>query len=988
MGVKVTGVLRWMVVAAIISASLPGCGGGGGSSGGTSGGSSGTGSPGGTGGTTLTYTIGGNLVGLAAGASVTLLDNNGDPLPLAANGTFTFATPLPTNATYSVTVGTQPTNGQQCKVISGSSGTVSNSNVTSVSVACANTVGGYVVGLAGGQSVTLQDNGGDNLTLSANGPFTFATPLYAPSTYSVTVLTNPANGQVCTVMPNALGSSGSGTISGANVVNVRVSCASTFTFAGTGVQGEGDATGEEAAFSSPSGAAFDSAGNLYVVDSWIASGASATLSTSAVRKISPAGVVTTLAKLPAPVAVTVPAGISGLAGIAVDSSNNVYVADSSHYRILKITSAGAVSVFAGSGTPGYLDATGTAAQFNFPEGVAVDSTGNVYVGDAGNNMIRKITPGGTVSTLAGQLTSGYLDGTGTAAQFYGPSGVAVDASGNVYVADFGNSRIRKITSAGVVTTLSGGATVPGFGLTLMDGPGTAAAFYWPVAVGLDASGNVYVTDGNNQSIRMITPTGVTSTLAGNLHVFNYSDGTANKAVFMYQLGGVAVDGSGNVYVADGGNNRIRKISAAPYTYTVGGHLVGLANAASITLTNNGTDTLTLSANGAFTFAGKLSDITGAASYNVAISSQPAGQTCAVVNGAGGFTNGDVRTVTVNCATVSTFAGQTTSGMLNGTGTAAQFNSPEGVAVDSLGNVYVADTLNFVIRKITPAGVVSTFAGGGGGGAAGLTNGTGTAAQFNSPQGVATDSSNNVYVADTFNCAIRKITPTAVVSTLAGTGVCGYLDGSGTTAQFFYPTNLVWDKTTGNLYVADWYNYRIRVVSSTGVVSTLAGSGTSGSVDGTGTLAGFGSWLKGLALDGAGNLYVADGALIRKIAISTAVVTTWAGGASTPGIIDGVGSGASFGSAQSMTFDASGRLYVADNYGNIRVVVPNATGTQGVVSTLAGSASFVAPTPANGNGSVATFCPCNAGPYGVAFDAISGSVYVGDGGDNMIRKIVP
>ena len=319
------------------------------------------------------------------------------------------------------------------------------------------------------------------------------------------------------------------------------------------------------------------------------------------------------------------------------------------------TVCGVVSTLAGNASPGYADGTGAAAQFYFPFGVAVDGGGNVYVADANNNRIRKVTSGGIVTTLAGS-TQGSADGTGNAAQFYFPSGVAVDGSGNVYVADSANHRIRKITSGGVVTTLAGGTQ--GFA----DGTGAAAQFSYPYYVAVDGSDNVYVADSANHRIRKITSGGVVTTLAGGTQGF--ADGTGAAAQFNTPFG-VAVDGSGNIYIADQSNERIRKI-----------------------------------------------------------------------------TSGGV---------VTTLAGST-QGFADGTGAAAQFDTPYGVAVDSGGNVYVADSANQRIRKIASGGVVTTLAGS----TQGFADGTGAAAQFRDPYGVAVDASGTVYVADYSNQRIRKI----------------------------------------------------------------------------------------------------------------------------------------------------------------------------------------------------------------------------------------
>ena len=212
-----------------------------------------------------------------------------------------------------------------------------------------------------------------------------------------------------------------------------------------------------------------------------------------------------------------------------------------------------VSTIAGSSSPGINNGSGTSAQFYFPNGVAVDILGNVYVADSGNNIIRKITPEGVVSTLAGDGTPEHLDGTGTSARFNAPQGVAVDSLRNVYVADSYNHRIRKITPAGLVSTLAGDGTA-----AYLDATGTSAEFNYPYGVAVDSLGNVYVADSSNHSIRKINPAGLVSTLAGD-GTAGYLDQTATSAQF-YFPNGVAVDSLGNVYVADNSNHSIRKIT--------------------------------------------------------------------------------------------------------------------------------------------------------------------------------------------------------------------------------------------------------------------------------------------------------------------------------------------------------------------------------------------------------------------------------------------
>lgn len=251
------------------------------------------------------------------------------------------------------------------------------------------------------------------------------------------------------------------------------------TFAGNGIATSKDGTGTSAGFHSPQGLVADASGNIYVSDTF----------SDYIRKIDSNIEVTTLATT----------GLDGPYGMAVDSSGNLYVADKDSHSILKITSAGVVTTFAGTGSEGSADGTGTSASFKYPSDIAIDSSGNFYVGDWGNHSIRKITPSGVVTTFAGTGSSGYTDGMGTTASFYGPRGIAVDSSDNVYVADAYNDVIRKITSDGEVTTYAGTGS-EGFD----NGLGTEASFNTPTNVAVDGSGNVYVSDSGNESIRKIT----------------------------------------------------------------------------------------------------------------------------------------------------------------------------------------------------------------------------------------------------------------------------------------------------------------------------------------------------------------------------------------------------------------------------------------------------------------------------------------------------
>jgi sugar lactone lactonase YvrE len=350
-----------------------------------------------------------------------------------------------------------------------------------------------------------------------------------------------------------------------------------------------------------------------------------------------------------------------------------------------------ISVLGGTSTSNAATLTVAQAFFPHPTCIAVDGSGNLYVGDASADTIRKITATGTVTTLAGSSgQAGTADGNGANARFNQPGGLVSSTTGTLSVSDTANATIRRIAPDGSVTTLAGSTMLRGNA----DGTGTAATFSSPVGITLDASGTLFIADALNHTIRLISASGVVTTFAGGAGVAGSADGTGTAARFN-SPNGVAVDGSGNVYVGDTTNNTIRAITPAGVVTT----LAGLAGV---------------------------------------------------------------------------------SGSQDGTGVGALFNHPTGLAVDNAGNLYLADTGNSTIRKITPAGVVTTLAGLSG--IAGLTDGTGSGAFFNQPLALALDSAGNVYVADTGNATIRKITPTGTVTTMtlaAGTtGNSGGNNGSG------------------------------------------------------------------------------------------------------------------------------------------------------------------------------------------------------------------
>ena len=645
------------------------------------------------------------------------------------------------------------------------------------------------------------------------------------------------------------------------------------TVAGDPGYGSKDGTGSAARFNLPGGVAADSDGNVFVADT----------ANHTIRKITAAGVVTTLAGRAGRSGSVNGAGSAARfkspGGVAVDAGGNVFVADTGNHTIRMITAGGVVTTLAGSaGNLGSADGAGGVARFNNPTSLAVDAAGAVYVADTWNHRIRKITAGGIVSTLAGSF--GSADGTGSAAGFKYPRGVALDRSGNVFVADTGNYAIRKITADGVVTTP----------------PTSNEQIYYPLGLAVDVAGNIFVAESDYgdisemHSIRKISASGAVTTFAGSYSSGN-ADGTGSSATFFYPTA-VAVDGGGNVFVADTNNHTIRKITA-------GGVVT--------------------------TFAGEAGYGSRDGAGSVARFDFRYGSPGAAVDGSGNVFVADAYNQTIRKmntdGVVTTLAGLAeTGGSADGTGSTARFFNPSGVAVDTGGSVFVADQANHTIRKITTAGVVTTLAG-----SAlnpGSADGTGSAARFDSPGGVAVDGSGNVFVADSSNSTIRKITPGGVITTLAGSaGERGIADGTASAARFNYPGGVAVD-ASGNVFAADTSAHSIRKITADGVVTTLAGTYVPGSADGTGTAARF-SWPRGVAVDSHGNVFVTDSGnqTIRKITPS-GVVTTVAGSAGHAGAADGTGSTARFSYPYGIAVDANGNLFVVDAGNNtIRKGVP-------------------------------------------------------------------
>ncbi|MGA9670802.1 MAG: hypothetical protein WBQ94_16445, partial [Terracidiphilus sp.] len=813
--------------------------------------------------------------------------------------------------------------------------------------------------------------------------------------------------------------------------------------------------------------AVDAAGNIYVTDDYY----------MVVRKIAAGtGIISTFAGngtagYTGDGGPATSAELNTPRGLAVDGAGNLYIADLNNSVVRMVTaSTGVITTVAGSDSQGYSGDGGQAsgAKLAGPSGVASDSAGNLYISDQWSSVVRKVSVAtGIITTVAGNGSSGYSgDGrAATSATLDSPENVVVDAAGDLYIADTGNNVIRKIAaSTGIITTFAGNGTA-GYGGDAGQATAAGAELNVPFGVALDGAGNLYISDWNNNVIRMVTAsTGVISTVVGNGTAGFAGDGGPATSAELNGPLGVAVDGAGDIYLADSQNQRVRTVNAivaepntttpaitwtSPSTITYGVALnrtqlnattnvsgsfiytpasgtvlnVGLQ---SLSVTFVPTDTthynvtmatvsltviratptitwtpptpitlgtalsaiqLNATANvaGTFAYAPSIGTVLGLGSQSLTVTFTPTDTT---------DYNATSATVTLtvsllpSAGTITTVAGSSSFGYAGdgGAATSAAFGEVGEVAVDAAGNIYVTDDYYMVVRKIAAGtGIISTFAGNG---AAGYTGdgGAATSAELNVPRGLAVDGAGNLYIADLYNSVVRMVTAsTGVITTVAGSGSQGYSGDGGPAsgARLVQPSGVALDPA-GNLYISDqWSSVVRKVTASTGIITTVAGNGSSGySGDGGAATSATLDTPENVVVDAAGNLYIADSGnnAIRKVAASTGIITTFAGNGTAGYGGDGgqaTAAGAELNVPFGVALDGAGNLYISDWNNNVIRMVATSTG---VISTVVGNgtAGF------SGDGGPPTRAELN-GPLGVAADG-AGDIFMADSGNQRVRAV--
>jgi len=599
-----------------------------------------------------------------------------------------------------------------------------------------------------------------------------------------------------------------------------------------------------------------------------------------------------------------------------------------------------ISTYAG-GAPAPTPASALAGSIGAPISVATDAAGNAYFASPDLNCVFKLDRSGVLTRVAGTSLLGYSGdgGPATSARLQlvfgnasaASAGLAVDSAGNLFIADTSNHRIRRVSPDGVITTVAGNGSR---GFSGDGGTATSAELNYPWAVAVDGAGNLFIADAVNYLIRKVSAGGIITTVAGGgtLPGASADGGSATRA--QLSAWAVAADSAGNLFIADDASGSIRKVSPS----------------------------------------GIITTVAPLRAWGVA------------VDGAGNLFLADgssrIRKVAAD-GTSTTVAGGGTAGLGDGgPATSAQLSNPAGVGVDGAGNLFIADRLNNRIRKVSPSAIITTVAGDGTGrgiwsqGGPATDGGPATSSQLSSPWAVALDGAGNLFIADSRNHRIRRVSPSGNITTVAGNGTWGFSGDGGpaTSAQLNWPLGVAVDNA-GNLFAVDAGNGRVRKVSSNGIITTVTGNGLAG--NGPEIMSGdCNRSCSGVAVDGAGNLFIADSgnSRIRKVSPSGIITTVPASSEYPNGV----------------AVDGAGNLFIAES-GRVRKV-----SASGIITTVAGGGQLVG---SSADGGLATNAQLSF-PYGLAVDG-AGNLFFADPGwmfftgvggddpaDHRIRKVSP
>ncbi len=634
----------------------------------------------------------------------------------------------------------------------------------------------------------------------------------------------------------------------------------------------------------------------------------------------------------------------------IDASNNLIFADHNNHRIRKISAAGMITSVAGQSYPGFFgdSALGIYSVLSMPKCIAIDQIGNIYFFDSGNVRVRKVDTSGRIYTIFGNGSWGFSGdgGYATAATTGSVEGIAVDRFGNVFISDNWFSRIRKIDTNGIVRTFAGTGSA---GFSGDGGPATSSQINGQCGIAFDTSGNLLISDFWNYRIRKINLSGIISTVAGTGTAGYSGDGSLATSANIGDVYGLSVDLNNNIYLT--GFNRVRKINGSGIISTV----VGTGQKG-----YNGDGIAATAANINYSF-GACADASG----NIFVAESD---------------NHRIRKINTS-GVITTICGKGNSGFSGdgSSGYGAQLYGPVAVSADLGGNIYVADIRNNRIRRIAASGIITTVAGSGTGtGGYSGDGGQATSASLNSPSSVCVDVNGNIFIADCGNDRIRKVNTSGVISTIAGNGTAGFSGdgGAATNAKLSMPLGVAVD-TSGNVYIADANNCRIRKVNTSGIISTLVGSGTCGFSGDGGSAVSADISVLGVSVDIMRNVYIASAGRIRKVNLSgiiNTIVGTGGVGFSGDG---GLATAAQINVYGPPAIDIYGYIYIADCYNNrIRKVDP-----AGIIRTLTNPYGY---PNYSGDGSLAIYAGLTT-PSGIAVNS-SREIFFSEIEDSRVRKI--